>query len=267
MLELIHSKNCRVLTKSTILIVFRNGKPFPKGTVRCVMMEEVEYFMTTRKKRPIIACPLCGEQLPESPQEILRSCPSCHFDLTLVGSDEQLPVPTTEPIFIPQLVYWLLGLQMVVSGIFSILFFFFASSLYTLTPQLIALIQIMSIVALALFVLFLRKQKGITLIRIGLVIVGIISLPPGVLAIGASLGISPEKRRCAICRKIIRLTAYTQCTHCQASMHRWGSCRNRRLEAVATSSDAGTSITQIEVTCPICFKEMQPNQVRRQLNG
>lgn len=230
-------------------------------------MEGVDHLLTTRKKRPIIACPLCGAKLPEPLPESLRHCPSCQFNINLIVSDDQPSVPTIEPTFVPQLVFWLLGLQLVVSGLFSIVFFFLASPLYTLTPQLIALIQVMAIIALGLFALLLRQQKGITLIRVGLAIVGIISLPPGIFAIGASLAISPEKRRCVICRKVIRLTAYIQCPHCQASMHRWGSCRNRRLEDAATLSDAGASITQIEKTCPRCFKEMQPNQDRRQLNG
>jgi hypothetical protein len=230
-------------------------------------MDGVAYSMATRKKRLIIACPLCGKQLPESPQESLDRCPSCQFDLNLVGSDKQLPVPKTEPTSVPQIVYWLLGTQMVVSGLFSIVFFFLSSPLYTLTPQLIALIQVVAIVALGLFALFLRQLKGITLLRIGLAVVGIISLPPGILTIGASLAISPEKRRCVICRKIIRLTAYIQCPHCQAYMHRWGSCRKCRLEYVATSLDAGTSAIHIEMTCPSCFKVMPPNQDGRSLNG
>lgn len=223
--------------------------------------------MTAQKKRPIIACPLCGERLPKSPKESVDHCPSCKFALTLIASDERPPVPPTEPPFVPQLVYWLLGLQMVVSGLFSIVFFFFASPLYSWAPQLIAIMQVTAIVALGLFAFFLRQQKGITLIRIGLAVVGIISLPPGVLAIGASLAISPEKRRCVICRKQIRWTAYFQCPHCKASMHRWGSCRTRRLQKVTTTLEPSTSPTLIEMTCPSCFKLMNPTQDRGQLHG
>ena len=202
-------------------------------------MEGVDHSMTLQKKRPIIACPLCGEQLSKSPQEVISHCPSCKFALNLIDSEKRPPVPITEPTFIPQIVYWLLGIQIIVSGFFSIGFFFLASPLYPLAPQFITLLHVTAMVALGLFVFFLRQQKGIALIRIGLAIVGIITLPPGILAIGASLGVSPEKRRCIICGKQIRLTAYIQCPHCQAFMHRWGSCRHRRVDAVTTTLDSG----------------------------
>ena len=231
------------------------------------VMEEVDYSLTIQKKRPIIACPLCGEQQPKSPQEAISRCPSCQFDLNLVVSDKQSPLPISEPTFVPHLVFWLLGIQVIVSGLFSIVFFFLASPLYPLAPQFITLLHVTAMVALGLFVFFLRQQKGIALIRIGLAIVGIITLPPGILAIGASLGVSPEKRRCIICGKQIRLTAYIQCPHCQAFMHRWGSCRHRRVDAVTTTLDSGTSLTQIESTCPNCFKLLHPHQEGRPSNG
>jgi hypothetical protein len=50
-------------------------------------------------------------------------------------------------------------------------------------------------------------------------------------------------------------------------MHRWGSCRNHRIQDVGASIEPGTSTTQIEMTCPSCFKLMHPNQDGRQLHG
>jgi hypothetical protein len=109
---------------------------------------------------------------------------------------------------------------------------------------------------LGLFLFFLRQQKSLVVVRIGLVIIGMMSVPPGVCAIAAALAISPIKRWCIVCAKQIRWGAYIECKDCQISMHRWGSCRTKRLETVTAASEPEISPTQIEWTCPNCYKLM-----------
>lgn len=219
------------------------------------------------QKRPIIACPLCGQHLPADSKEPLRNCPACDFDLDLLRSDKQRPVPQIEPAYLPQSLFWLIGLQIVGSGLFAIAFLFFAAPTYLWIPQFIAAIQLLAILISVVCAVFLHQRKGTNLIRIGLIVVGLISLPPGVCAIAAALSIAPVKRRCAICGKPIRWVAYIACPHCKVSMHRWGLCRKKRMEKVTKMLKPEALPARIEFTCPNCFKSMQTNQKGGSSNG
>jgi hypothetical protein len=241
--------------------MFSDGKPFPCTALTIGIMGDL-----TQQKRTIIACPVCGEHLPESQQPSISHCPSCDFNFDLLVSQDKPPVPQTEPVFIPNLVFWLLGTQIVISALLVVAFFFFAAPLYSLTPQLIAALQLFTILALGLFSFFLHRNQRITLIRISLMIIGVVSLPAGVLAISAGLAISPLKRRCIICRKEIKWTAHIECPHCQASMHRWGACRNKRLQEVAAFLEPETLLSRLEATCPNCHQLMQLTENERMPN-
>ncbi len=219
-----------------------------------------------KQERTITACPLCGESLPISPRESPAYCPSCEFNLDLLRRDEKPPVPQTEPAYVPKLVFWLIGAQIVISGIFAVAFLFFSAPIYLGTPQLIAALHFLTIFALGLFALFLYLQKGITIFRIGLMALGVVSLPPGVLSIAAAFAISPLQRWCIICGNQIKWVAHIECPHCQASMHRWGSCRNKRLTNIAESFQQEALSLQIEFTCPNCFKFMQLDQNEEKTN-
>ncbi|MFX1318103.1 MAG: hypothetical protein ACFE9D_05110 [Promethearchaeota archaeon] len=204
---------------------------------------------------------MCGESLPELSTESITHCPVCEFDLSLLVSPQKSEIPRFRPAYVPRLAYGLIGAQIVLSGILAAILFIFASSLYLGVPQTLAALQIVAIVTTSLIALHLRQQRGLVVIRIGLVLVGILSLPPGAFSIAAALAISPFKRWCTVCGKQIRWSAFIECNHCQSSMHRWGSCRNKRLEAVIAASEPGASSAQIEWTCPNCHKLMAPQYV------
>jgi predicted RNA-binding Zn-ribbon protein involved in translation (DUF1610 family) len=219
------------------------------------------------QKRPIISCPLCGQHLPKASKELLRNCPACDFNLDLLRSYTQRTVPQIEPAYLPQSFFWFIGLQIVGSGLFATAFLFFAAPTYLWIPQLIAAIQLLAILFSVVCAVFLHQRKGTNLIRIGLIVVGLISLPPGVCAIAATLSIAPVKRRCVICGKPIRWVAHIDCPHCQVSMHRWGLCRKKRIEKVTKMLETEALPARIEFTCPNCFKSMQPNQKGGNSNG
>lgn len=266
-LEPLNPLTCWVSLNLGPSVVVSNGKPFPEVTVRCEIMGDLVQATEGQQEKTIICCPLCGESLPESPNGPIGHCLACEFNLELLVSPEKPHIPQTVPAYVPRLVYWLIGSQMVLSGIFAIAFLFLAAPLYLGTPQLIAAIQLLAIVALGLFAIFLYQKKGITIIRIGLMIVGVISLPPGVCAISAGLAISPLQRMCVICEKQIKWVAHIECPHCQVSMHRLGSCRNKRLQTVAASLDSEALLSQVEFTCPNCHQSMHPNHNRGKTNG
>jgi len=210
------------------------------------------------QKTTLKCCPLCGESLLDMPTESVTHCPACGFELSLLVSPQKSEVPSTQPIYISRLAYLLLGAQIIFSAVFAVAFFIFASSFYYGVPQLIATIQSLTIVILVLFAFILRQQKSLVVIRVGLVIVGIISLPPGIFAIATALAISPSRRWCVVCGKQIRWGAYIECNHCKTSMHRWGSCRTKRLETITAFSEPGISPIQLEWTCPNCHELMDP---------
>ncbi len=266
MLELLNPLRCRVLNTTQLIGLVRNGKPFPEDILRCQDMGDPAASAKDQPKRVLKACPLCGERLKESPRELPDYCPSCEFNLNLVISPETLPVPYTEPAYVPNLVYWLVGTQMVISAIFAVIFLFFAAPVYLWTPQLIAAIQLMTMVGLGLFAYFLHRQKGESMIRLGLLVLGVISLPPGVCTIAAALAISSTKRICITCGKSIGWSGYIDCPHCQVSMHRFGSCRKDRLHSVVASTEPEMTLAEIEFTCPNCHQFMHSDQSRRKDN-
>ena len=214
----------------------------------------------SENKRELKACPLCGERIPESSEEPLEMCPSCDFNFNLLIMPDEQPVPHIEPAYVPQLVFWLIGIQIGLSGLFALLFLFFAAPTYLWTPQLIAAIQLLAIVGLGLFAYLLHKQKGIATIRIGLAVIGVISLPPGVCSISAALAISLENRICLVCKRQIRWSAHVDCPHCHVSMHRFGSCRQDRIRKITATTSPETSFTEIDFMCPNCRKSMSLNQ-------
>ncbi|MFX1566246.1 MAG: hypothetical protein ACFFCH_09665 [Promethearchaeota archaeon] len=220
-----------------------------------------------QKKRVIIACPLCGEKIPESSNGPISHCPRCEFNLESIESDEATHGGLPIPAYIPPLVYWLISGQIIGSGIFLVVFLLFASPLYFGAPQLIALIHLLTMVAGGLFAFTLYRGKGISIIRVGLAILGVVSLPIGVCSIAAALAIAPFQRRCVICGKQITWAVYLECPHCQVSMHRWGSCRTKRLQKILATLDDETKIPYLELVCPNCHEYISPNQNGGKISG
>ncbi len=219
------------------------------------------------KKLQIIACPLCGERLPEASNGPISHCPRCEFNLKLLDSDKSTHVVSITPAYIPQLVYWLIGSQIIGSGVFLVLFLLFASPFYFGAPQIVALIHLLTIIIGGLFAYTISRGRGISFIRIGLIVLGLLSLPVGVCSIAAALAIAPLQRRCVICGKQIKWAAYIECPHCQASMHRWGSCRTKRLRKISATLEDEAKIPYLEWICPDCHNYLLPNQNGEKING
>jgi predicted RNA-binding Zn-ribbon protein involved in translation (DUF1610 family) len=237
---------------------FHKGKPYPSITIRGEDMGDSAKPIKAQKKRQIIACPLCGERLSESPTGPNSHCPRCEFNLKLIESEEARQVDTTTPAHVPQLVYCLISGQIVGSGILLVVFLLFASPLYFGAPLLIALMHLLTMVAGGLFAYTLYRGKGISFIRVGLALLGLASLPIGVCSIAAALAIAPLQRRCVICEKQIKWASYLECPHCQVSMHRWGSCRTKRLQKLSATLDDETKIPYLEFVCPNCREYISP---------
>ncbi|MFW9985708.1 MAG: hypothetical protein ACFFDJ_03995 [Candidatus Odinarchaeota archaeon] len=208
------------------------------------------------EKQSIICCPVCGKHLSETPQESTNTCPACEFDLRLIHLPSQRDIPPTSPAYVPRFSLVILGLQAVLGGLFGVLFLFFANPLYGIAPLLIGAINLISIPVIAGFILVLRTQKAIGIIRIVLVVFGIVSLPLGLCAFAATVGIASIQRWCFVCGKKIGWSSYLECQQCQTSSHRWGKCRNQRLQLVAASLDFELVPAQLENTCPNCFQPM-----------
>lgn len=212
-----------------------------------------------RRKRSITCCPICGVQLPSD--QTLETCPSCEFQLTLLSSPQELSVPKTVLPEVPRFALAMLAIQVIAAGFIGVLFFLFANPYYLGLPQIITAIQVLSIIFLATFWILLRYQKAVILVRIGLVILGIFSLPLGIFSIAAALSIIPLRRWCIICSKQIGLASAIDCPYCQATMHRWGRCRNERIQRVVSHFDYELLHSQIECTCPRCWKSMNRHSI------
>jgi predicted RNA-binding Zn-ribbon protein involved in translation (DUF1610 family) len=227
-----------------------------------------ELYQSTKQppKRTIICCPVCGEHLPESPIEPIEQCPNCEFDLNLIRLPLKRDIPPTSPAYIPRFSLIILGLQSGLGGLFSILFLLFASPLYGSFTLLIAAINVISIPVIVGFVFILRTQKATGIVRIALVVLGIATLPLGVCALTAAFGIVSIQRWCIVCGKKIGWSSYLECPNCRTTIHRWGKCRGKRLQLVATSLDAELSTAQLEYICPNCFQPMNQHDLGGKTN-
>lgn len=205
-------------------------------------------------KQKIICCPLCGEKIPDGSKE--EKCFACNFNFELLQVSEPPSALVTIPPDIPLFAFAMVGIQVILAGVLGIFYLLFANPYYFGLPQMIIAIQFTSIVILILFALVLFFRKAIVIVRIGLVILGLFTLPIGICAFAAAFSIAPQRRWCIICGKQISWTSFLECPHCQVSMHQWGRCRSDRFQRVAASPDYEPLQSQIEHTCPTCLKAM-----------
>ncbi len=210
-------------------------------------------------KRSVTCCPICGAQLPSDQQP--ERCFSCQFQLTLLSSPQEVSVPKAMISEVPRFALAMLAIQAIVAGFTGVLFFLLANPYYLSLAQIIAAMQVISIFFLTALGILLKFQKAVFLVRIALVILGIFSLPLGIFAVAAALSIIPLRQWCIICKKQIGFASALDCPHCQATMHRWGRCRNERIQRVVSDSDYDFLPSQIEYICPRCWKAMNQNSI------
>ncbi|MFX0168073.1 MAG: hypothetical protein ACFE89_01845 [Candidatus Hodarchaeota archaeon] len=214
------------------------------------------------KQSAIVCCPLCGENLSGYATEELNTCPACGFNLLLVKRSETPQVPATGPAYVPQFTYWLILIQIVLAVLFAFLFLFFASSYYFGIPIVLAVLHLVSIGILTAFLIALRREMTITGVKVGLLAIGIVTLPIGACAISAALSITLAQRYCSACGKKLRGTSYVECPHCFASMHRLGRCRQNQFHQIASLLDYVPSQSEIEQFCSQCLKIMDQTALR-----
>jgi hypothetical protein len=217
-------------------------------------------------KSDIVCCPLCGKQLSDSPTEEIHNCPICGFDLLLVRAPQELSVPVTVPAYIPSFTVWSIILQMILAAIFGVLFLFFASPLYYPISVVFAGIHLVSIGILLLCAWALRREIAIPGLKIGLVVLGCVTLPLGTLSIAAAMAIAPLRRWCYTCRRSLRWSSYIECPHCKASMHSLGRCRQNQFHHIADLLDYVPSQSEIEQICTHCLKVMSAQDSWRDSN-
>jgi Zn finger protein HypA/HybF involved in hydrogenase expression len=215
---------------------------------------------TSTGNKPVEWCPVCGTNLgAKSSGAESDICPSCGFDLLLVKTPKTLFASETTPVMIPRFAYVALSLQVGLSILLGILFYFFASTFYIGLPQLLAFTLFLSAAIIVIFYVLMRMGRGVSVIRIGLLIFGFFTVPLGGCAIAAALSISTVSRYCVICGKKIGWGAsYSECPHCQSSVHRWGRCRLIRTDLIAKAWGREPTRFEIDNTCPQCFESIRP---------
>ncbi|MFX1562469.1 MAG: hypothetical protein ACFFDP_04095 [Promethearchaeota archaeon] len=209
-------------------------------------------------EKPVKWCPVCGTSLTEKSLDTeVNVCPSCGFDLSLVKSQKTLFSPETIPAYVPKFAYFMLAFQVVGSLLLFFLFYFLSSSLYIGMPQLIAYTFLFSIIICGVFFVLLRLGRGVSSVRIALLIFGLFTIPLGGCAIAAGLSISTVGRFCMICGKRIAWSAsYFECPHCHSVWHKWGRCRLTRTELIAKAWGREPTRYEVDNTCPKCFENI-----------
>jgi hypothetical protein len=213
-----------------------------------------QYMGDSTPKPVAVCCPMCGESLSGLTTKKISQCPACGFNTLLVEASRQPSIPATVPAYIPRFTLWLLLAQVLLAALIGTLFLFFASSLYYPFSLVFVGIQFISIGVLLAFIWALRQEMAISGIRITLPILGVITLPLGSLAIGAAMSIAPLRRWCCTCRKLLRGSAYIECSHCEASMHSMGRCRQNQFHQIAGLLDYTPTQSEIEQICANCLK-------------
>lgn len=146
------------------------------------------------QKQAIICCPVCGENLVELPSEQIDKCPNCAFNLTLVHSPPESPVPPPIQVVVSRFAYLMLVIQAVFATIIGMLFLFLASPYYFGIPLIFTVIQLSSILIIVLFLIMLRYPNAVFIARIGLIIFSLVTLPIGIFALTAAFSISVPRR-------------------------------------------------------------------------
>ena len=206
-------------------------------------------------KPKIVCCPLCGEPLSDSITEKSNFCPACGFDTLLVQAPKESPVPVTVPAHVPRFTVWLIALQVVLAAIFGSLFLFFASPIYFPFSFVFAILHLGSIIVFLVIYWAIRHRVAVFGLKIALLVIGFVTLPFGTLALAAAIAIAPLRRFCCFCGNSLRWSAYIECPHCEASMHRVGRCRQNQLHHIAGLLDYTPSQSEIEQICAHCLKE------------
>lgn len=147
------------------------------------------------QKQVIICCPLCGEDLVELPSAQIDKCPNCAFNLTLVHSPHESPIPPSIQVVVSRFANLMLVIQAIFATIIGILFFFLASPYYLGIPLIITVIQLSSSLIIVLFLIMFRNPNTVFIARIGLIMFSIITLPLGLFAFTAAYSISAPRRQ------------------------------------------------------------------------
>lgn len=197
-------------------------------------------------------CPLCGTHLAHD-IDVVNKCPQCGFDLLLVVQGEPVFFQRKEASHVPRLAYSMLILQAILAGLFGSALIFLSNPFYLGLSIGLGLLHLMMIPILLILGSLLRIRKGFSALRIILIVLGIISLPLGACAITAAFSISPARRYCALCGKVITWSSsYTECPHCEASAHRHGQCRILRRHLITEFLGREPMKWEIDSICPCC---------------
>lgn len=158
-------------------------------------MGEPDRSPENTEKQSIICCPVCGEDLVELPSEQIEKCPNCAFNLALVQLPYESPTKPPIQVVVPRFAYLLLVIQAILATIIGLVFLFFASPVYFGMHLIFALIQLVSILIIALFLLVFRFPNIAFITRFGLIIFSVVTIPLGLFALTAAFSISAPRRQ------------------------------------------------------------------------
>lgn len=170
-----------------------DGKPFPENLIRSGFMGEPVQSPEQIQKQVIICCPVCGEDLVELPSEQIDKCPNCAFSLALVHSPHEFPPIPPIHVVVSRFAYLMLVIQAIFAIIVGMLFLFLASSYYFGIPLIFTIIQLSSSLIIVLFLILLRYPNAVFIVRIGLIILSLVTLPLGLFAFTAAFCISAPR--------------------------------------------------------------------------
>lgn len=221
-------------------------------------MGEIHVGENSEKEKEIGWCPICGNQLPKSATKGLPdSCPSCGFKVVLLTSPRGIPLPPNTPPYIPAFTFAILLIQCIIAGVLGVAFLILAHPYYGGLPLVIVIMQFLSIPTFGIVIVLLRRKKVLLAVRITLIVLGVITLPVGILAMAAGLSITPAQKWCVVCKNAVKWgTSSLECPNCQAIFHRWGRCRQLRYQIISNKLDYEPAIEEFENLCPQCQKPL-----------